>query len=88
MAVLDESGVEPNQELVHWAIWRLRVEWRLAYWVFNWGEKWGCNGERTRGLVIWVLGNSEKFGVAWGLIRELHRSSEDTRQAMLIMIDR
>ena len=88
MAVLDGSGVEPNQELVYWAIWGLREDWRLAYWVFNWGEKWGCNSEGTRGLVIWILGNCKKFGVAWCLIRELHRSSVDTRRAMLIMIDR
>ena len=88
MTVLDGSRAEPNLDLVYWAIWGLREDWELAYWVFNWGEKWGCNNEKTRGLVIWVLGKCNKFGVAWSLIRELHRSSLDTRRAMLIMIDR
>ncbi|XP_059641821.1 pentatricopeptide repeat-containing protein At1g80880, mitochondrial [Cornus florida] len=88
IAFLDDSRVELNTDLIQSTIWEVRDEWKLAFLVFKWGEKWGCNVEKTWGLVIWVLGNHKKFNIAWCLIRDLHRSSSmDTRAAMLIMID-
>lgn len=86
--VLDKAGVKPKQDLVYWAIWDLRGEWKLAFLVFKWGEKWGCLGGKVWALMIWVLGNHRKFSTAWCLIRELHRSSMDIRRPMLVMIDR
>ncbi|CDO98237.1 unnamed protein product [Coffea canephora] len=38
--------------------------------------------------MIWVLGNHTKFGTAWSLIHDLHKNSVDTKEALLIMIDR
>ncbi|KAH7865410.1 hypothetical protein Vadar_006322 [Vaccinium darrowii] len=86
--VLDKAGVEPKEDLVYWAIWDLREEWKLAFLVFKWGEKWGCLGGKVWALMIWVLGNHKKFSTAWCLIQELHRSSVDIRRPMLVMIDR
>lgn len=88
MASLGESGIEPSQDMVRSAIWTLRNECRLALLAFKWGEKWGCSDEEAWNLMIWVLGNHRKFNTAWCLIRDLHRSSMDTRRAMLIMVDR
>ncbi|KAF8400514.1 hypothetical protein HHK36_013813 [Tetracentron sinense] len=88
MAFIDESGIQPSGGLVYSAIWALRHEWRLAFWAFKWGEKWGCNSLKAWGLMIWVLGNQRKFNIAWCLIRDMHRSSMSTTRAMLIMIDR
>uniref|UniRef100_A0A5B7BFF5 Pentacotripeptide-repeat region of PRORP domain-containing protein n=1 Tax=Davidia involucrata TaxID=16924 RepID=A0A5B7BFF5_DAVIN len=88
IAFLDDSGFQPNKNLVYSTIWALRDEWKLAFLVYKWGEKWSCSGEKVSGLMIWVLGNHKKFNTAWCLIRDLHRSSVDIRQAMLIMIDR
>ncbi|TYH13422.1 hypothetical protein ES288_A06G138200v1 [Gossypium darwinii] len=88
MASLDESGIKATLGLVCSVIWTLREEWRLAFLAFKWGEKWGSSGEKTYELMIWVLGNHRKFNTAWCLIRDLYRSSMDTRRAMFIMIDR
>ncbi|XVE91202.1 hypothetical protein DITRI_Ditri20bG0135400 [Diplodiscus trichospermus] len=88
MASLDESGIKATQGLVCSIIWTLREEWRLAFLAFKWGEKWRIARENTYELMIWVLGNQRKFNMAWCLIRDLYRSSMDTRRAMFIMIDR
>ncbi|XP_048331799.2 pentatricopeptide repeat-containing protein At1g80880, mitochondrial [Ziziphus jujuba] len=88
MLSIQESGIEATRDLVCSAIWGLREEWKLAFLAFKWGEKCGCSDEETCNLLIWVLGNHRKFNTAWCLIRDLHRSSMDTRRAMLIMIDR
>ncbi|KAK9025122.1 hypothetical protein V6N11_065019 [Hibiscus sabdariffa] len=88
MASLNESAIKATPGLVCSVIWTLREEWRLAFLAFKWGDKWGCSGESTYELMIWVLGNHGKFNMAWCLIRDLYRSSMDTRRAMFIMIDR
>ncbi|PON89322.1 Pentatricopeptide repeat [Trema orientale] len=88
MASLDESGIEPSRVMVRSAIWALRKECRLAFLAFKWGDRWGCCDEEAWNLMIWVLGTHRKFNSAWCLIRDLHRSSMDTRRAMLVMIDR
>ena len=88
MALLDDSGVEADESLVYLMIWECRQEWKISILLFKWGEKWNCNGGRNWILIIWVLGNHKKFNIAWCLIRDMHRSSLDTRKAMLIMIDR
>ncbi|KAJ7962746.1 Pentatricopeptide repeat [Quillaja saponaria] len=88
MAFLDESGIEANRDLVYLVIWELREEWRLALLAFKWGEIHNCCDEKTCNLMIWVLASSKMFSAAWSLIRDMHRSSMNTRQAMLIMIER
>ncbi|KAL8139332.1 hypothetical protein V2J09_005353 [Rumex salicifolius] len=88
IAFLDTSGVIPSQSIVNLAILELRDCWELALLVFEWGEKWGCNNERTLGLIVWVLGTYEKFSVAWCLIRDAHRSSLSIKLPMLVMIER
>ena len=88
MTSLDDSGIEVNSEMIYSAVWELREEWRLALLAFKWSEKWGCADEKSRNLLIWVLGNHRKFNTAWCLIRDMHQSKVDTRRAMLIMIDR
>ncbi|XP_021298499.1 pentatricopeptide repeat-containing protein At1g80880, mitochondrial-like [Herrania umbratica] len=88
VASLDESGIKATQDLVYSVIWTLREEWRLAFLAFKWGEKCGSTDENTYELMVWVLGNHRKFNMAWCLIRDLFRSSMDTRRAMFIMIDR
>lgn len=88
MASLDESGIKATQGLVCSVIWALREEWRFAFLAFKWGDKWGIADEKTYELMIWVLGNHRKFNMAWCLVRDLYRSSMDTRRAMFIMMDR
>lgn len=88
MSSLEESCVEVSPELVRSAIWVLREDWRVAFLAFKWGEKWDCCDEEAWILMVWVLGSHRKFNTAWCLIRDLHRSSMDTRRAMLVMIDR
>ncbi|KAL8117432.1 hypothetical protein AgCh_015354 [Apium graveolens] len=88
LTLLDGSGVEANDGLVYSMIWELREDWKVSILVFKWGEKWNCNGGENWRLIIWVLGNHKKFNIAWCLIRDMYRSSLDTRKAMLIMIDR
>ncbi|XP_052184107.1 pentatricopeptide repeat-containing protein At1g80880, mitochondrial [Diospyros lotus] len=85
---LDEAGLQANEDLVFLAVWALRDEWKLAFLVFKWGQKWDRLGENNCSLMIWVLGNHKKFNTAWCLIRDMHRSSLDTGRAMLIMMDR
>ncbi|KAF7814518.1 pentatricopeptide repeat-containing protein [Senna tora] len=85
---LDGSGIRASRDLVGSAIWELREDSKAAFLVFKWGEKWNCNDEKVYQLMIWVLGNHKRFSTAWCLIRDMHRSSLCTRQAMLIMIDR
>ncbi|KAL2462801.1 Pentatricopeptide repeat-containing protein [Forsythia ovata] len=88
MAFLDNSGVKPSKDLIFSAIWALREEWKLAFLVFKWGENWKCVVEKTRCLMIWLLGNHQKFSTAWTLIHDLYKASMDTQQAMFVMIDR
>ncbi|KAK6147902.1 hypothetical protein DH2020_018814 [Rehmannia glutinosa] len=88
IAFLDISGVKPDKDFIFSVIWALREEWKLAFLVFKWGEKWDCIVEKTWCLMIWLLGNHKKFSTAWTLIHELYHASKDTQQAMLIMIDR
>ncbi|GER48510.1 pentatricopeptide repeat-containing protein [Striga asiatica] len=88
IAFLDGSGVKPDNDLIFSAIWALRDDWKLAFLAFKWGVKWDCVVQKTWSLMVWLLGNHQKFGTAWTLIHELHRDSKDTQQAMMIMIDR
>ncbi|GFP93556.1 pentatricopeptide repeat-containing protein at1g80880 mitochondrial [Phtheirospermum japonicum] len=88
IAFLDNSNVKPDKDFIFSVIWALREEWKLAFLVFKWGEKWDCVVENTWCLMIWLLGNHKKFSTAWTLIHELYHASKDTQQAMLIMIDR
>lgn len=88
ITLLDSSGVEPSDSLVYSMIWEFREDWKISILLFKWGEKWNCNGGKNWSLIIYVLGNHKKFNIAWCLIRDMHRSSMDTRKAMLIMIDR
>lgn len=88
VAALDEFDVQADPNLVYSAIWVLRDDWKSSFLVFKWGEKWGSIDEEICNLMIWVLGNHKKFSTAWCLIRELHGSLMDSRQAMLVMIDR
>ncbi|CAN1121569.1 Pentatricopeptide repeat-containing protein At1g80880, mitochondrial [Linum perenne] len=88
MASLDGCGIKPNMKLVYSVIWELRESWKAAFLAFKWGEKWECADERACELLVWVLGNHRKFGIAWTLVRDLHRASLSTRSALLIMIDR
>lgn len=88
IAFLDDSGVNPDKDFIFSVIWALREEWKLAFLVFKWGVKWDCVVEKTWCLMIWLLGNHNKFSTAWTVIHEVCRASKDTRQAMLIMIDR
>ncbi|KAG5115145.1 hypothetical protein JHK84_041258 [Glycine max] len=79
------SGFQANRDLICSAIWVLREEWKPALLAF----KWSCHGndEKVCNLMIWVLATHGKFSTAWCIIRDMHRSSLSTRQAMLIMID-
>ncbi|KAM7476970.1 hypothetical protein LguiB_024213 [Lonicera macranthoides] len=88
MAFLDKCDIKSSEGLVNLVIWGLKEEWKMAYWVFKWGEKWGFNSEKNWGLMIWVLGRHRKFNTAWCLIRDLHRAEMDTKPAMLVMIER
>ncbi|KAL2242766.1 UNVERIFIED_CONTAM: Pentatricopeptide repeat-containing protein, mitochondrial [Sesamum indicum] len=88
IAFLDSSGVKPDKDFIFSVIWALREEWKLAFLVFKWGERWNCVVEKTWCLMLWLLGNHKKFSTAWTLIHELHHASKDTQRAMLIMIDR
>ncbi|XP_038896356.1 pentatricopeptide repeat-containing protein At1g80880, mitochondrial isoform X2 [Benincasa hispida] len=88
VAALDEFDVQADRHLVYSAIWVLRDDWKSSFLAFKWGEKWGSVDEEICNLMIWVLGNHKKFSTAWCLIRELHGSVMDSRQAMLVMIDR
>ncbi|XP_030551261.2 pentatricopeptide repeat-containing protein At1g80880, mitochondrial isoform X1 [Rhodamnia argentea] len=88
MESLKTSGIVPNGDLICSVVWALREEWRLAVLAFKWGDKWGCIDEKVLNLMTWMLGSHGKFSIAWCLIRDSHRSSVDTRQAMLVMIDR
>ncbi|KVI06098.1 pentatricopeptide repeat-containing protein At1g80880, mitochondrial [Cynara cardunculus var. scolymus] len=85
---LDGSGIKPSEDLIVSVIWALRDEWKLAFFVFKWGQKWRCDDEKAWSLIIWVLGNHKKFNNAWCLIRDLYQSSMDTQRPMFILIDR
>lgn len=80
------SDFEGNRDLICTAIWALREEWKPALLAFQ----WNChhNDEKVCNLMIWVLATHGKFSTAWCIIRDMHRSSLSTRQAMLIIIDR
>ncbi|KAL8456963.1 hypothetical protein ACS0TY_034984 [Phlomoides rotata] len=88
IAFLDNSDVKPDKDFVFSVIWALREEWKLAFLVFKWGEKWDCVVEKTWCLMIWLLGNHKKFSTAWTVIHALYHASKDTQQALLILIDR
>ncbi|KAJ9568220.1 hypothetical protein OSB04_004186 [Centaurea solstitialis] len=88
MDFLDGSGIKASRDLVISVIWALRDEWKLAFFVFKWGQKWRCDDEKAWSLIIWVLGNHKKFNNAWCLIRDLYRSSMDTHRPMFVLIDR
>ncbi|KDO55339.1 hypothetical protein CISIN_1g029097mg [Citrus sinensis] len=88
MASLDEAGVEADVNLVYSVIWALREEWRLAFLAFKLGERQGSLDEKVSELMVWVLGNCNKFNIGWCLIRDMYKSSFSTRRAMLVMIDR
>ncbi|KAL8256827.1 hypothetical protein R6Q59_028868 [Mikania micrantha] len=85
---LDGSGIKPSEDFINSVIWALRDDWKLAFFVFKWGQKWSCNDEKAWNLMIWVFGNHKKFDNAWCLIRYLYQSSMDTQRPMLIIIDR
>ncbi|KAJ0680108.1 putative tetratricopeptide-like helical domain superfamily, pentacotripeptide-repeat region of PRORP [Helianthus annuus] len=85
---LDGSGVKPNEDLINSVIWGLRDDWKLAFFVFKWGQKWKCCDEKGWSLMIFVLGNHKKFNNAWCLVKDLYQSCMDTQQPMLILIDR
>lgn len=88
LAFLDNGGVKPDKDLIFSSIFALREEWKLAFLLYKWGEKWDFVDEKISCLTIWVLGNHKKFGTAWSLIHELHKNSANTKDALLIMIDR
>ncbi|XP_018471115.1 pentatricopeptide repeat-containing protein At1g80880, mitochondrial [Raphanus sativus] len=88
MASLEESSFELNHDSFYSLIWGLRVEWRLAFLAFKWGERRGCDDQKACDLMIWVLGNHQKFNIAWCLIRDMFHVSRDTRKAMFLMMDR
>uniref|UniRef100_A0A1J3E2H1 Pentatricopeptide repeat-containing protein, mitochondrial n=1 Tax=Noccaea caerulescens TaxID=107243 RepID=A0A1J3E2H1_NOCCA len=88
MASLEESSFDLNHESLYSLIWKLRDEWRLAFMAFKWGEKRGCDDQKACDLMIWVLGNHQKFNIAWCLIRDMFHVSRDTRKAMFLMMDR
>ncbi|KAI3671489.1 hypothetical protein L1987_87227 [Smallanthus sonchifolius] len=88
MDVLDGSGIKPSEGLINSVIWGLRDDWKLAFLVFKWGQRWRCSDEKAWSLMIWVLGNHKKFNTGWCLIRDLYQTSMDTQHPMLIMIDR
>lgn len=85
---LDKSGVTPGKDVVFSAVLSLREEWKLAFLVFKWGERWNCIVEETWCLITWVLGNHRKFGTAWSVINNMHQNSMNAQQAILVMIDR
>ncbi|CAA7039385.1 unnamed protein product, partial [Microthlaspi erraticum] len=88
MASLEESSFGLSHDSVYSLIWELRDEWRLAFLAFKWGEKRGCDDQKACDLMIWVLGNHQKFNIAWCLIRDMFNASRDTRKAMFLMMDR
>ncbi|GAA0143043.1 hypothetical protein LIER_03815 [Lithospermum erythrorhizon] len=88
ISFLDDLGAKPSKDSVFSAIWELREEWKLAFLVFKWGQKWGCTTEKSSHLMVWLLGNHQKFSTAWSVIYDLHSASIDTELAMLILIDR
>lgn len=85
---LDKSGLKPTKDVIFSTILSLREEWKLAFLVFRWGERWDCISRKTCCLITWILGNHRKFGIAWTVISNLNKKSRDTQQAILIMIDR
>ncbi|XP_010417652.1 PREDICTED: pentatricopeptide repeat-containing protein At1g80880, mitochondrial-like [Camelina sativa] len=88
MASLEDSSFHLNHESFYSLIWELRDEWRLAFLAFKWGEKRGCDDQKACDLMIWVLGNHQKFNIAWCLVRDMFNVSRDTRKAMFLMMDR
>ncbi|CAN6853472.1 hypothetical protein Bca4012_050697 [Brassica carinata] len=88
MVSLEESTFDLNNGSLYALIWELREEWRLAFLAFKWGERRGCNDQKACDLMIWVLGNHQKFNIAWCLIRDMFHVSRDTRKAMFLMMDR
>ncbi|CAH8330541.1 unnamed protein product [Eruca vesicaria subsp. sativa] len=88
MATLEESSFDLKNDSLYSLIWELRDEWRLAFLAFKWGERRGCDEQKACDLMIWVLGNHQKFNIAWCLIRDMFHVSKDTRKAMFLMMDR
>ncbi|KAH0851599.1 hypothetical protein HID58_094625 [Brassica napus] len=75
MASLEESTFDLNNDSLYSLIWGLREEWRLAFLAFKWGERRGCDDQKACDLMIWVLGNHQKFNIAWCLIRDMFHVS-------------
>lgn len=88
IASLEKSSFDLDHESLYSLIWELRDEWRLAFLGFKWGEKRGCDDQKACDLMIWVLGNHQKFNIAWCLIRDMFNASRDTRKATFLMMDR
>ncbi|KAF9613756.1 hypothetical protein IFM89_010486 [Coptis chinensis] len=82
-----EEGVQLDCSLVCSVVWALRNEWELALLGFKWGQKLGCIDSSAWDLMVLVLGQNKRFGTAWCLIRNMHRSSLNVRRALLIMIE-
>ncbi|XP_010537851.1 PREDICTED: pentatricopeptide repeat-containing protein At1g80880, mitochondrial [Tarenaya hassleriana] len=88
MASLEDSSFHLNHDSLYSLIWEFRDEWRLAFLAFKWGERCGRGDKKSCELMVWVLGNHQKFNIAWCLIRDMFHGSTDTRNAMFLMMDR
>lgn len=88
ISFLDDLGIKPNKDFILSAVWALREEWKLAFLVVKWGKKWGCSTEKAWHMMVWLLGNHQKFCTAWSVISDIHSAKMDTEQAILILIDR
>ncbi|PIA36771.1 hypothetical protein AQUCO_03200031v1 [Aquilegia coerulea] len=84
---IDFPDVELTEDLVCSVIWELREEWELALMAFRSSEEKGCNHSRAWDLMVWVLCQQKRFATAWGLIRDMSKSSINPRAAILIMIE-
>lgn len=83
----EAEGFRANRDLICSAIWALREDWQHSLRAFKWNTHLH-NDEKVCNLMIWVLGTHAKFSTAWCIVRDMHRASLSTREAMLIMIDR
>lgn len=86
--ILRKSGVQPEIDSLKSVIWNLKDEWKLALLIFKWSQECCGQDEKLWSLMIWVLGSSRKFNVAWSLIRDLYRLKINARCSMLVMIER
>ncbi|KAK1316310.1 Pentatricopeptide repeat-containing protein [Acorus calamus] len=91
LELLHGSGFRPTKGLVVSALRELRDDWESALLTF----RWATAGDRCPSVclaawhwMIWVLGRHGKFGLAWRLVQQMHRSSVLTRRPLLILIER